>query len=53
MSQSLSWPTQEMDALFGFKKHIAISHPKSIEGHPTGIPIESIIDWAARVKEKL
>ena len=53
VANSLSWPTQEMDAMFGFKKHIGISHPKSVEGHDTGIPTESILDWAGRVAEKL
>lgn len=53
VTKSLGWPTQEMDAMFGFKKHIGISHPKSVEGHPTGIPTESILDWAGRVAEKL
>lgn len=53
VTQSLGWPTQEMDNMFGFKKHIGISHPKSIEGHPTGIPTESILDWAGRVSGKL
>ena len=53
VANSLSWPTQDMDVMFGFKKHIGISHPKSIEGHPTGIPTESILDWAGRVAEKL
>lgn len=53
VAQSLSWPTQDMDAMFGFKKHIGISHPKSVEGHTTGIPTESILDWAGRVAEKL
>ncbi|WP_261928233.1 Tn7-like element transposition protein TnsE, partial [Vibrio aestuarianus] len=28
VSKSLGWPTQEMDVMFGFKKHIGISHPK-------------------------
>ena len=32
---------------------IGISHPKSVEGHDTGIPTESILDWAGRVAEKL
>ncbi|WP_411572421.1 hypothetical protein [Vibrio sp. TH_r3] len=36
----MSWPAKDMDSMFGFKKHIGISHPKSIEGHPT----ESILD---------
>lgn len=49
----LGWPRQEMDAMLGFKKHIAISHPKSIDGHPTGIATESILDWAGRVANKL
>ena len=53
VTKSLGWPTQEMDAMFGFKKHIGISHPKSVEGHPMGIPTESILDWAARVSDKL
>lgn len=53
VAQSLSWPTQDMNAMFGFNTHIAISHPKSIEGRPTGIPTESILDWAGRVAEKL
>lgn len=53
VAQSLSWPTQDIDAIFGFKKQIAISHPKSIEGHSTGIPTESILDWAGRVAAKL
>jgi len=53
VKKSLGWPTQEMDAMFGFKKHIGISHPKSVVGHPTGIPTESILDWARRVVEKL
>ncbi|MBM7073496.1 hypothetical protein JQC92_15890 [Shewanella sp. 202IG2-18] len=53
VTKSLGWPTQEMDAMFGFKKHIGIPHPKSIEGHPTGIPTESILDWAGRVADKL
>ncbi|HDZ5419708.1 TPA: transcriptional regulator [Vibrio harveyi] len=53
VTKSLGWPTQEMDALFGFKKHIGISHPKSVEGHSTGIPTESILDWAGRVADKL
>ena len=53
VSKSLSWPTQEMDVMFGLKKHIGISHPKSVEGHPTGIPTESILDWAGRVADKL
>jgi len=53
VSKSLSWPTQDMDVMFGFKKHIGISHPKSVKGHPTGIPIESVLDWAGRVAGKL
>lgn len=53
VTKYLGWPTQEMDAMFGFKKHIAISHPKSIDGHPTGIATESILDWAGRVANKL
>lgn len=53
VTKYLGWPTQEMDAMFGFKKHIGISHPKSIEGESTGIPTESILDWAARVADKL
>ncbi|WP_337028230.1 Tn7-like element transposition protein TnsE [Vibrio cholerae] len=53
VTKSLGWPTQEMDAMFGFKKHIGISHPKSVEGHSTGIPTESILDWAGRIAEKL
>ncbi|MCG9552016.1 Tn7-like element transposition protein TnsE [Vibrio sp. Isolate31] len=53
VTKSLGWPTQEMDAMFGFKKHIGIFHPKSVEGHPTSIPTESILDWARRVIEKL
>jgi hypothetical protein len=53
VTKSLGWPTQEMDAMFGFKKHIGVSHPKSVEGHSTGIPTESILDWAGRVAEKL
>lgn len=52
-TKSLGWPNQEMDAMFGIKKHIGISHPKSVEGQPTGIPTESILDWAGRVAEKL
>jgi hypothetical protein len=42
-----------MDTMFGFKKHIGISRPKSVEGHPTGIPTESILDWARRVARKM
>ncbi|MEJ6122803.1 Tn7-like element transposition protein TnsE [Vibrio sp. 2-Bac 85] len=53
INKSLSWPTQDMDAMFGYKKHIGISHPTSVEGHPTGIPTESILDWAGRVANKL
>ena len=53
INKSLSWPTQDMDAMFGYKKHIGISHPMSVEGHPTGIPTESIFDWAGRVANKL
>lgn len=53
VTKSLGWPTQEMDAMLDFKKHIGISHPKSVEGHLTGIPTESILDWADRVAEKL
>ena len=39
--------------MFGLKKHIGICHLKSVEGHPTGIPTESIVDWAGRVADKL
>jgi len=53
VTKSLGWPTKQMDAMFGEKKHIGISHPNSVEGHPTGIPIESIPDWAVRVAGKL
>nr|WP_309245312.1 Tn7-like element transposition protein TnsE [Vibrio mediterranei] len=53
VTKSLGWPIQEMDAMFGFKKHIGISHPKSIEGESTGILTESILDWASRVANKL
>lgn len=53
VTKSLGWPTNEMDAMFGVNKHIGISHPKSVEGHPTGIPTESILDWAKRVAGKL
>ena len=42
-----------MDAMFGLKKHIGISHPNSVKGHPTDIPIESILDWAGNVAGKL
>ncbi len=42
-----------MDTMFGFKKHIGISHPKSIEGESTGTPTESILDWAKRVASVL
>lgn len=53
MAKSLGWPAKEMDVMFGVKKHMGISHPKSIEGYATGIPIESILDWARRVADKL
>lgn len=53
VTKSLGWPTQEMDTMFGAKKHIGISHPNSIKGHPTGVPTESILDWAERVAYKL
>ena len=53
VSKSLSWPTQDMDAMFGNQKHIGIPHPKSVEGYPAGIPTESITDWACRVASKL
>lgn len=53
VTKSLGWPTKEMDAMFGLQKHIGISHPKSVEGDQTGIPTESILDWAGRVASKL
>jgi hypothetical protein len=52
VTKSLGWPTQEMDDMFGEKKHIGISHPNSVEGHPTGIPIESYYDlWPKTCSE--
>lgn len=53
VTKSLGWLTQEMDDMFGEKKYVGISHPNSVEGHPTGIPIESIPGWAERVAGKL
>ena len=53
VTKSLGWPIKEMDAMFGLKKHIGISHPNSVKGHPTDIPIESILDWAGNVAGKL
>lgn len=53
VTKSLGWPIIEMDAMFGLKKHIGISHPNSVKGHPTDIPIESILDWAGNVAGKL
>lgn len=53
VTKSLGWPIKEMDAMFGLKKHIGISHPNSVKGHPTDIPIESILDWGGNVAGKL
>ncbi|GAA6171258.1 hypothetical protein NBRC116592_09280 [Colwellia sp. KU-HH00111] len=53
VTKSLGWPIKEMDTMFGSKKHIGISHPNSVKGHPTDIPIESILDWAGNVVGKL
>ncbi len=52
VTKSLGWKTQEMDTMFGFKKHIDIT-TKSLMGHPTEIPTESILDWAERVTKYL
>ncbi|MDA8652461.1 hypothetical protein N9L75_07815, partial [Porticoccaceae bacterium] len=49
--RDLRWPTQEMDNMFGSKKHICIFHLKSVVGHPTGIPTDSVLDRARRVAE--
>jgi hypothetical protein len=53
VKKSISWPTNTMDGMFGEGSHVGINHPHSIKGESTGIPTESIANWAAKVAVKL
>lgn len=53
VSNSLSWPNDLLDKLFGKKGHRGINHPKHQGVEVGNIPRESLESWAERIVQSL